>query len=89
MHKIEQGYRNLANAIIVQAANDYRRGLEGKSFGINYRVPPEAIVRECKRFFRSPWYRMLTKVDGEFLIDQLNREHKEKIRKEKEKCKSN
>ena len=78
--QIETAYRNLANAIIVQAAKDYRNALDGKSY--YYNRPPEGIIREVERFFHSSWYRKLTKVDGDFIIEQLHREHNERIRKE-------
>ena len=82
MQKYDCRYDDLANAIVVQAVNDYRRALNGK--GINkdngYR-PPEYVIREVERFFRSSYFRILTKVNGEYLIDQLKKEHEEKVRK--------
>lgn len=91
MHKIsiEHAYRDLADAIVIQATNDYRNALDGKTYSKNSRHTPEWVIRECKRFFHTSWYRMLTKVDGDFLIEQLEREHNEKVRKEKELCESN
>lgn len=85
MRDLEECYRDLANAIVAQAADDYRKALDGKSYCTK---PPEYVIKEVKRFFRSPWYRMLTKVDDEFLIEQLHREHNEKVRKE-QLCESN
>lgn len=87
--KIEQAYQNLANAIVIQAADDYRNALDGKTYDRYNHTTPERIIKECKRFFHSSWYRMLTKIDGDFLIEQLDREHNEKVRKEKESCESN
>ena len=63
-------YEDLANAIIVQAANDYREILS------NYRSydkrPSTAIALE--KFFRSEWYHILTKLDGEYIIESIRKE---------------
>lgn len=80
MHSIELAYHNLGNAIIVQAAKDYRGALDGKTYHSNQ--TPSSIIKEVERFFHSSWYRELTKLDGDFLIEQLRREHNEKVRKE-------
>ena len=85
MRAVELAYRNLGNAIIVQAANDYRNALDGKSYCAK---PPEWVIKETEKFFHSSWYKMLTKIDGDFIIEQLHREHNEKIRKE-QLCESN
>lgn len=73
-------YENLANAIVIQAVNDYRNALNG--IGCEYK-PPEAVIREVEKFFRSSYYRTLTKVKGEYLIEMLQKEHRDKLRKEK------
>ncbi len=85
MH-IEEAYRNLANAIIIRAADDYRRALNGEVYS-DWRTP-ESVMKEVEKFFHSSWYRDLTKVDGDFLIEQLKLEHSERIRKE-QLCESN
>lgn len=76
---MQDPYINLANAIVVQACNDYRNALNG--IGCDYK-PPEAVIKETEKFFRSSYYRMLTKVKGEYLIERLKAEHQEKLRKE-------
>ena len=66
-------YENLANAIIVQAASDYRTALKKlKRNPKNKDAMTEAM--ECERFFRSDWYEYLTSVDGEYLINKLRQE---------------
>lgn len=75
---IDRAYLDLANAIVTQAANDYRDALN--------RNHPRRLL-EIEKFFRSKWYRILTKVDGEYLIEKLKKEHIEN-RKE-ELCESN
>ena len=66
-------YEDLANAIVLQAAKDYRKALK------TLRVYPKsrsakADRDELERFFRSPWYARLTSVDGETLIRKIREE---------------
>ena len=66
-------YEKLANAIIIQAAKDYRvakRKLRRKPGNKDAKTEAESI----ERFFRSDWFRALTEVDGEMLIRKLNEE---------------
>lgn len=79
MRSIELAYRNLGNAIILQAVDDYRDALDGISYN---KFPPEIIARDIERFFRSEDFEILTKVSGEYLIDMLRKEHREKQKKE-------
>ena len=55
-------YKNLANAIILQAAKDYRL------------TDDEQQLQEIECFFRSGWFGVLSKVDTEFLIKELRKE---------------
>ena len=84
MHPMDSPYQRLANAIVLQAVADYRNALDG--VGYDYK-PADKCIIELEKFFRSSRYRMLTKVKGEYLIERLKAEHKEKIRKE-QLCKS-
>lgn len=64
------GYQLLANAIVLQAANEYREVL---------RLPNPTTADKwhkirLQRFFRSDWYKLLTKVDGEMLMERLKEE---------------
>lgn len=45
--------QNLANAIVLQAVTDYRNALKGISY--SRRQPPEKVIKEVKKFFRSEW----------------------------------
>ena len=66
-------YENLANAVIAQAAEDYRRLLKRvKKNPANREALDEAL--QVERFFRSGWYQTLTSVDGECLIRRLQAE---------------
>ena len=68
-------YENLANAVIVQAAEDYRKALRKiKKAPENREAMDEAL--QIERFFRSAWYQVLTSVDGEFLIWSIREEIK-------------
>ena len=57
-----KSYENLANAIILQAVNDYRNT---NSLGKQ---------ADIERFFRSRWFSILTSIDPEFLITKLKKE---------------
>lgn len=61
----EQGIENLCNAIILAAVKDYRTALAKRD---------KDTINQIERFFRSDWYRQLTKVDGEFLISKIREE---------------
>lgn len=69
-------YERLANGIILQAVSDYRMALKKiKANTRNRDALNEAL--EIERFFRSDWYRELTDVDGEYLIQRLQDEVKQ------------
>lgn len=75
---IDEAYENLANAIIGYAVNDYRNALKGHSY--DRRMPLEYLIYRLEKFFRSAYFEILTRVDGEYLIQRLRAEHE----KEKE-----
>ena len=69
----EEPYERLANAIILQAASDYRRNLKKlKKNPQNRDVMNDAL--QIEKFFRSSWYQMLTTADGEFLLQKFRKE---------------
>lgn len=55
-------YQELANAIIIMAVKDYRRT----------KNPVER--KELERFFRSEWFSFLSNLNGEVLLEQLQKE---------------
>ena len=65
-------YQALANAIVELAVKDYKKALKR-----HYRFPNNedyaAEVKSLERFFRSGWYRMLTDLDGEYLMTGVRR----------------
>ena len=66
-------YHRLANAIVEQAAKDYRSALKALARDSdNAYIQDE--VKSLERFFRSRWYGILTNVDGEYLMERLRAE---------------
>ena len=72
----DKNYQELANAIIIYAADDFRSAYR------RYLVMPKdaktkAEIRKLKRFFLSDYFKILTKLDGENLMESLMKEIKE------------
>ena len=65
-----RNYEDLANAIILQAVDDYRAALKAQKI----HPDQDGEVRKLERFFRSEWYSVLTSVDGNGLIQALKKE---------------
>ena len=68
-------YRELADAIIVQAARDYRSALWMLKRN-PWNEDAEQMKRDVERFFHSRWYRSLTELDGDWLLQKLREEVK-------------
>ena len=66
-------YEKLANAIIIQAAKDYRTALRKLRRNPRNHLA-QAEAESIDRFFRSGWYKCLTDVDGEMVIRKLREE---------------
>lgn len=69
-------YERLANAIVLQAADDYRKALKTVKRNLHNRGAIDEAL-QIERFFRSNWYSTLTSVDGEYLIRKLQDEIRE------------
>lgn len=61
---VEAGYEALANAIIVQACKDYRKAI--RHFDIY-------TMGQLRYFFHSQWFQLLTSIDGDRLIKDIER----------------
>jgi hypothetical protein len=62
--------KNLANAIVAQAADDYLTALRKlKRHPGNKAAMTDAM--ELEQFFHSGWYGVLTNVDPDYLIRKL------------------
>lgn len=72
------GYDNLRNGIVRQAAEDFAVAYMGNPVGDK---DADRMVRECEEFFHSEWYEALTdgKVDGEWLLKQIKVRELEKV----------
>lgn len=67
-------YEELANAIIIQAAREYKQILKV------LKVHPKNIVaenqaKEIEEFFLSKWFRDISNADGEFIITELKEQY--------------
>lgn len=69
---MDDPYRTLANAIIVQAAKDYRKALRQLRRNPRYETARNE-KNEVERFFHSEWFHYLTDVDPDYLLDYLAR----------------
>ncbi len=66
-------YKELANAIIVQAVKDCRDAVER----LRYTPDDKSAQRDkrsIERFFRSEWFSILTDLNGELLLKKLKEE---------------
>lgn len=68
MYTKSENIHDLANAIVARACDDYRDALRGNG---EY---PGATKRTIKTFFKSHWYELLTSVDSQMLLNQLDAE---------------
>ena len=69
-------YENLANAIVIRAAEDYRKVLRR----CEQDPDKKAYIKEkesLERYFRSDWFGTLTGIDPELLIRKLCEEVRE------------
>ena len=69
----EDPYERLANAIVLQAVDDYRKALKAVKRNPSSRAAIDEAL-SIERFFRSGWYSTLTSIDGEYLIRRLQEE---------------
>ena len=66
-------YKELANAIIVQAVKDYRDAVER----LRYTPDDKSELhdkRSIEKFFRSNWFSILSDLNGELLLKKLKEE---------------
>ena len=69
---MDDPYRTLANAIIVQAAKDYRKALRQLRRNPRYETARNE-KNDVERFFHSEWFHFLTDADPDYLLDSLAR----------------
>ena len=68
-----KSYEALANAVIAQAARDYRRTLKVLRKNPNSRAGL-ANKKELEKFFHSDYYRILTTLDADYLMERVKKE---------------
>ena len=66
-------FEGLANAIIIQAAADYRLALKQLRQNPLFQ-PAIRMSYEIERFFRSDWFSILTRINGIELLARLKTE---------------
>ena len=70
---MESCWEDLANAIILQAVEDYRKARKVlKKYPDNREA--NDMIRDTESFFRSDWFGVLTEIDGEYLLRKLKEE---------------
>ncbi len=67
---MDDPYRKLADAIIIQAGRDYIKASKKLKKNPRHRASKK-LVRECKEFFHSEWFRFLMDCDAESLIEEI------------------
>lgn len=68
-----ENYKNLANAIVLAATEDYRKALR-KLVHNPDSSSADHEKRSIERFFRCAYFGILTRLDPEMLIKRLNQE---------------
>lgn len=66
---IKIAYEDLANAVIIQAVNEYRGLLSG-----SIKPKPDVNIPKLEKFFKSEWFRVLTNMDGATIMNRVRRE---------------
>lgn len=66
-------YESLANAIILQAVKDWRDSVKKLKKRPRFQ-PAMDMKEECEEFFLSDYYKILSSVDGEWLLNKLKEE---------------
>lgn len=73
----DEGWKNLANAIILQAVKDFKPAYKRLRRHPNDKVAQNQ-VRELTRFSCSDYFATLTELDGPTLLNRIMREMDEK-----------
>ena len=59
----------LTDAIVEQAADDYRKAFMG--YQVESTRPADYTMSELDKFFHSEWYRQLTNINGDWLMQKI------------------
>lgn len=63
MDTLDKNWQNLADAIVIQVAEDYKTGLLSDVYSEEHK-----FVEECENFFDSEFYHLLTRVKGDVIM---------------------
>lgn len=61
---MNDGYKELAAAIVEHAVIDYKTALKNQD---------NSVIYSLERFFRSAWFEVLSECDGEVLMQMVRR----------------
>lgn len=70
----EDGYQNLANAIVLQAVRDFRKCakvIKRRGYGSKEAV---SEMKSIVGFIKSSWFKTLTSIDPDYLLEKLKEE---------------
>jgi len=70
---MNENWVNLSNAVVLQAARDYREA-RGKLKKNPRDKEAKLMIADCEEFFRSGWFMAFTDLDGKALLRQLKEE---------------
>lgn len=74
--KVADQWDNLANAIILKAAQDYHRA-KAQVAKNPKNITAQRTLDDCKRFFLSEWYTTLTRINGRWMLNKLDELYEE------------
>lgn len=63
----------LVTAIVARAVADYRYSIGGEWDEI-FAWIDDPVKEECEEFFRSEWFELLTGLDGEWVMKEIQKE---------------
>lgn len=66
----DEAYRELGNAIVIQAVEDWKAAWKDLQKKKNY-IPATRLMNSSELFFRSDWYRTLCNYPAKDLMDKL------------------
>lgn len=69
----DEGLDMLAQAVVLQAAQDYETALRNKNIG---------RIRECERFFTSEEFNMYSNANGRYIMEQIKKKVMEEAKRE-------
>ena len=74
MKMTDEGCDYLRNAIVTQAAKDYKKIVKRKKRHPKYGAYSK---EELERFFNSQWFEFLTGVDGNYILKEIKKIYSE------------